>query len=70
VTLTARVTIAYGGRRRAVEGARVQAGSTGARTDPRGIVRLRVTPRAGRSVRVTATKQQLLPARLAVRAAG
>jgi hypothetical protein len=68
VTLTARVTIAYGGRRRAVEGAGVRAGSAGARTDPRGIVRLRVTPRAGGSLRVTATKQQLLPARLTVRA--
>jgi hypothetical protein len=69
VTLIARVTIAYAGRRRPVEGARVQAGSTGARTDPRGIVRLRVTPGAG-ALRVTATKQQLLPARFMVRTAG
>jgi hypothetical protein len=67
-TLTARVTIAYGGRRRAVEGASVRAGSAGARTDARGIVRLRVIPRAGGSLRVTATKQQLLPAHLTVRA--
>jgi hypothetical protein len=52
-----------------VEGAGVRAGSAGARTDPRGIVRLRITPRAGGSLRVTATKQQLLPARLTVRAA-
>jgi hypothetical protein len=68
VTLTARVTIAYAGRRRTVEGARVQAGCAGARTDARGIARLRTTPGAGGSVRVTATKQQLLPARLTVRA--
>jgi hypothetical protein len=70
VTLTARVTIVYAGRRRAVEGARVQAGSAGARTDPRGSVRLRVTPRAGGSLRVTATKQQLLPGRFTVRTGG
>jgi hypothetical protein len=69
VTLIARVTIAYAGRRRAVQGARVRAGSAGGRTDPRGIVSLRVTPPAGGSVRVTATKQQLLPARLTVRLA-
>jgi hypothetical protein len=68
VTLTARVTIAYAGRRRTVEGARVEAGSSGARTDSRGIGRLRVTPRAGRSMRVTASKQQLLPGRFTVRA--
>jgi hypothetical protein len=70
VTLTARVTIAYAGRRRAVEGARVQAGSAVARTDPRGTVRLRVTPRAAGSVLVTATKQQLVTGRFTVRTAG
>jgi hypothetical protein len=70
VTLTARVTIAYAGRRRAVEGARVQAGTAVARTDPRGTVRLRVTPRAAGSLLVTATKQQLVTGRFTVRTAG
>ena len=67
-TLTARVTLFYAGRRHAVAGAQVQAGGRAARTDARGIVRLRVMPRPGAVLRVVATKQRLLPARATVRA--
>jgi hypothetical protein len=61
-TLTARVSLRVRGRVHAVRGARVRAAGRSARTDARGVARLRVRRVRPGVVRVRATKQRLRPA--------
>jgi hypothetical protein len=69
-TLTATVTARYAGRLHRVQGARVSAGRAHAVTGRHGTARLRVRrPRPG-PLRVVATKQQLIAARVTLRAIG
>jgi hypothetical protein len=57
--LTVRVTLRFAGRTHPVRGARVSAAGRSARTDARGIARLRIPRGRVRAVRVRATKQRL-----------
>jgi hypothetical protein len=58
-TVSARVTLRFGGRVHVVRGARVRAGGRSARTDARGVARLRVRRARPGVVRVRVTKQRL-----------
>lgn len=69
-TVAARVWLTFAGRRHTVAGARVRVAGgprRGARTNGRGIARLRLRPRRPGRLRVTATRDELLPARVALR---
>jgi hypothetical protein len=61
-TLTVRVTLRYAGRVHAVPGALVRAAGRSARTDARGMARLRLRRVRPGVVRVRVTKQRLRPA--------
>jgi hypothetical protein len=61
-TLTVRVTLRYAGRVHAVRGARVRAAGRSARTDGRGVGRLRVRRARPGILPVRVTKQRLRPA--------
>lgn len=69
-TVTARVWLTLAGRRHPIAGARVRAPggpARGVRTDARGTAQLALRPRAPGRLRVTAAKDDLLPARAEVR---
>jgi hypothetical protein len=66
-TVRARVTLRFAGRTHSVSGATVRAAGRAARTDARGVARLRVRRARPGVVRLRVTKQRLRPATVPLR---